>query len=211
MAYNKVVYGGNTLIDLTDLDVTAGDVVSGVNFIMADGTKAVGTITVPTKTSELENDSGFISTETDPTVPSWAKASSKPSYEFSEIGSKPTTLSGYGITDAKISSGTITLGSNTITPLTGSSTLFYYDTFTASNYDFTANQYRSLTKSITARTGYSRIIISVNCTSHSALHVFNWSLSSNTLTYEVINRNSSSVSGANFSMKVLYIKTTLLG
>ena len=29
-----------------------------------------------------------------------------------------TTLAGYGITDAKIESGTITLGSNTITPLT---------------------------------------------------------------------------------------------
>lgn len=57
-------------------------------------------------------------TETDPTVPSWAKASSKPSYTFSEIGTTPTTISGYGITDAKIASGTITLGSNTITPLT---------------------------------------------------------------------------------------------
>ena len=33
-------------------------------------------------------------------VSSWAKASSKPSYTFSEIGSKPTTISGYGITDA---------------------------------------------------------------------------------------------------------------
>jgi hypothetical protein len=31
---------------------------------------------------------------------------------------KATTLSGYGITDAKIDNGTITLGSNTITPLT---------------------------------------------------------------------------------------------
>lgn len=36
---------------------------------------------------------------------------------------KATTLSGYGITDAKIDSGTITLGSNTITPLTAASTL----------------------------------------------------------------------------------------
>ena len=36
---------------------------------------------------------------------------------------KATTLAGYGITDAKIASGTITLGSNTITPLTNSSTL----------------------------------------------------------------------------------------
>lgn len=33
-------------------------------------------------------------------------------------GSNPTTLSGYGITDAKIANGVITLGSNTITPLT---------------------------------------------------------------------------------------------
>lgn len=61
---------------------------------------------------------GFLTSEEDPTVPSWAKASSKPSYNFSEIGSKPTTLSGYGITDAKIANGTITLGSNSITPLT---------------------------------------------------------------------------------------------
>lgn len=38
-------------------------------------------------------------------------------------GTNPTTISGYGITDAKIASGTITLGSNTITPLTASSTL----------------------------------------------------------------------------------------
>ena len=34
------------------------------------------------------------------------------------IANKPTTLSGYGITDAKIESGVITLGSDTITPLT---------------------------------------------------------------------------------------------
>lgn len=38
-------------------------------------------------------------TELDPTVPSWAKATAKPSYNFSEIGALPTTLAGYGITD----------------------------------------------------------------------------------------------------------------
>ena len=37
-------------------------------------------------------------------VSSWAKAETKPSYAFSEIGSPPTTLSGYGITDATPSS-----------------------------------------------------------------------------------------------------------
>lgn len=51
-------------------------------------------------------------------VPSWAKQPNKPSYTFSEIASKPTTIAGYGITDAKIANGTITLGSNSITPLT---------------------------------------------------------------------------------------------
>lgn len=97
---------------------------------------AAKTINVPTKTSHLTNDSGFITSGAIPTslknpnalswsgyssgsydgsaeksitipttlpasdVYAWAKASTKPSYTFSEIGSKPTTLSGYGITDA---------------------------------------------------------------------------------------------------------------
>ena len=68
-------------------------------------------------------------------------------------GTNPTTLSGYGITDANINNGVITLGSNTITPLTSSSTLdatklsgtipsgCYTDTkYTAgSNIDITSN------------------------------------------------------------------------
>lgn len=41
---------------------------------------------------------------------------------------KETTLSGYGITDAKIDNGTITLGSNTITPLTEHQDLSSYVT-----------------------------------------------------------------------------------
>lgn len=39
-------------------------------------------------------------------------------YTWNNKQNKATTLAGYGITDAKIESGTITLGSNTITPLT---------------------------------------------------------------------------------------------
>lgn len=39
-------------------------------------------------------------TETDPTVPEWAKQSTKPTYTFSELTSHPTSISGYGITDA---------------------------------------------------------------------------------------------------------------
>ena len=43
--------------------------------------------TVPTKLSAFTNDSGFITgyTETDPTVPAWAKQPEKPTYHISEI------------------------------------------------------------------------------------------------------------------------------
>ena len=46
---------------------------------------------VPTKTSQLFNDAGFITsyTETDPTVPNWAKRANKPTYTASEVGALP--------------------------------------------------------------------------------------------------------------------------
>lgn len=48
---------------------------------------------LPTKTSDLTNDSGFITeyTETDPTVPAWAKQPTKPTYTASEVGALPNT------------------------------------------------------------------------------------------------------------------------
>ena len=50
---------------------------------------------IPSKTSDLTNDSGFITgyTETDPTVPSWAKASTKPTYTAAEVGALPSNTS----------------------------------------------------------------------------------------------------------------------
>jgi hypothetical protein len=49
--------------------------------------------TIPTKVSAFENDKGYLTsyTETDPTVPDWAKASSKPNYTASEVGAVPTS------------------------------------------------------------------------------------------------------------------------
>jgi hypothetical protein len=43
---------------------------------------------IPSKLSELINDSGFIAgyTESDPTVPAWAKEATKPNYTKSEVG-----------------------------------------------------------------------------------------------------------------------------
>jgi hypothetical protein len=59
------------------------------------------------------------STDKDAIAPTWSAMSSA----LSGKANSATTLSGYGITDAKIQNGTITLGSATITPLTSHQTL----------------------------------------------------------------------------------------
>ncbi len=52
MAINKVIYGGNTLIDLTGDSVTASDVLSGVSFHLPSGESGTGTCTYDSDTSE---------------------------------------------------------------------------------------------------------------------------------------------------------------
>ena len=63
----------------------------------------------PSKLSDFTND----------LISSWALAATKPDYSWSEIGSKPTTLSGYGITDGYSSLSTTGSG-NAITGVSGS-------------------------------------------------------------------------------------------
>ena len=58
-----LIDGGGNIIGITDVLVNGVTVVSG----------NIAYITVPTKTSELINNSGFITSETDPTVPSYIK------------------------------------------------------------------------------------------------------------------------------------------
>lgn len=58
-----LIDGGGAVIGITDVLVNGVTVVSG----------NIAYITVPTKTSELINNSGFITSETDPTVPSIVK------------------------------------------------------------------------------------------------------------------------------------------
>lgn len=101
---------------------------SGVNDVTVDGTSVVSDgvaeitmPTIPTKVSDLTNDSGYITgyTETDPTVPSWAKASSKPSYTASEVGAVPTsrTVNGKALT------ANITLSASDVSALPSSTTI----------------------------------------------------------------------------------------
>ena len=57
---------------------------------------------IPTSVSELTNDAGYITgyTETDPTVPAWAKASTKPSYTAAEVGAPTVAEMNGAIGDA---------------------------------------------------------------------------------------------------------------
>ena len=93
-AFSNVLVGSTTIA--ADGKTDTLELAAGSNITLTpDATNDKVTIaaTVPTKVSDLTNDSGFITgyTETDPTVPSWAKASSKPSYTASEVGAVPTT------------------------------------------------------------------------------------------------------------------------
>ena len=82
----------------------------------------IDAITVPTKVSELENDSGYLTsfTETDPTVPAWAKAASKPTYTASEVGlgnvgnfKAVSTVASQGLTDTEKSNARANIGAGT--------------------------------------------------------------------------------------------------
>ena len=77
---------------------TTSGTINHTNSVTAQTTQAV----YPIKIDAQGHISGYGTAVTSmpaSDVSSWAKASTKPSYTFSEIGSKPTTLSGYGITD----------------------------------------------------------------------------------------------------------------
>ena len=75
---------------LNSLPIKAGQfiITTDTRLIYVDIDNSTRKCFTPTKLSELTNDAGFASsiTETDPTVPAWAKASSKPTYTKSEVG-----------------------------------------------------------------------------------------------------------------------------
>lgn len=84
MAVNKVVYGDDTLIDLTKDTVTSDTLALGVTAHSRSGEKITGT---------------FV--ETDPTVPDWAKAETKPSYTADEVGADAEGSADKALTDSK--------------------------------------------------------------------------------------------------------------
>lgn len=72
---------------------TIDDSVTDEQYPSATAVKSYVDDVTPTKVSELENDKGYLIeyTETDPTVPDWAKEPTKPTYTADEVGALPNT------------------------------------------------------------------------------------------------------------------------
>ena len=133
---NAVKTTVQTLTD-TQKQQARGNIGAGTSSFDGDYNGLTNKPTIPTKTSQLTNDSGFISdipiasatqlggvkigaglSVTESGVLSATGGGTADAVEWNNVLDKPTTIAGYGITDAKIENGTITLGNKTITPLT---------------------------------------------------------------------------------------------
>lgn len=98
-AANKPTY---TAMEVGALPNTYTAPVTSVNG--QTGAVSLSIPTVPTNVSDFTNDAGYLTsyTETDPTVPAWAKAASKPSYTAAEVGAMATTHAANAITSTDI-------------------------------------------------------------------------------------------------------------
>lgn len=101
----KITAGGSTYVIKTPADNnTTYSLTSGTD---ADADKII-----------LTPSSGSAQKITVPYATTAGSAASASAVAWTNVSSKPTTIAGYGITDAKIANGVITLGADTITPLT---------------------------------------------------------------------------------------------
>lgn len=99
--------------DLTDTfnAYTINQLATRISELEAGGGGGLSSVTVKLGAVEYASVEGIVSLPAYPTslpasdVYAWAKAATKPSYAWSEITSKPTTLGGYGITDAPTKTG----------------------------------------------------------------------------------------------------------
>lgn len=119
----------STIGDLSDLSTTLkNNIVSAINEVLQTGGKVKSvngkTGDVVLKTSDLTNDSGYLTsyTETDPTVPSWAKQQQKPSYTASEVGAATTEaltteINTRTVSDAQLQSQITALGNGAPIPV----------------------------------------------------------------------------------------------
>ena len=120
--------------------------------------------TIPTNISAFTNDAGYITsyTETDPTVPSWAKAASKPTYTAAEVNAIPTSAKGAVNGVAELDSNgliptsqlpsyvddVLEYSSMSSFPSTGETGKIYVDTSTNLTYRWSGSTYVEISPSL---------------------------------------------------------------
>ena len=90
---NKPTYNYSEIVNTPDIPTVPTNVSAFTNDAGYITTQDIPAIpTVPTNVSAFTNDAGYLTgyTETDPTVPAWAKEANKPTYNYSEIVNTPT-------------------------------------------------------------------------------------------------------------------------
>lgn len=88
---------------------------------------------------------------------------------------------------------------------------FTYQEYTYTNYDFSSQQYRSITLSKPTKTGYNPILVKCVVSSHSGIHMFNYRISGNNMIVEGINRTTYAVSNASIVCGIIWVKDKLGG
>lgn len=120
--------------------------------------------TVPTKISAFTNDKGYLTsfTETDPTVPAWAKESTKPTYTASEVGALSTSVKGKAGGVAELDSNgkvptaqlpsyvddVLEYSAKASFPSTGEAGKIYVDTSTNKTYRWSGTAYVEISASL---------------------------------------------------------------
>lgn len=102
--YAQDSHTASTILDALPIDNTTlskeGGVLSVIGGGSVDGIILNGTTYSPNEKTKLITLPNYPTTLPASDVYSWAKQPNKPSYSFDELSSHPTTLGGYGITDA---------------------------------------------------------------------------------------------------------------
>ena len=221
-------------------DTTARNSIENLATVASTGNYSdlIGT---PTDVSSFSNDAGYLTsfTETDPTVPSWAKAENKPSYTASEVGAaavnhshdKLQTTAGDNNTEYNLI-GTATTNTNTSAVSIYQPTLISFSKY-ADNFarltlgsSSTPAQLR-LYSSATSASGYTdlksgstgtntQVITFPDATGTVALisdipNVSSWALAANKPSYTFAELTSHPTTIANYGITDAYTKTEVDG
>lgn len=192
---NSMTQSGTTVYGYSDVGVVAEDSAYTVNVtVVVTGTDGI---------SRTYTDSTYISKS----VPVFDVASNGNCFAFFGTATD-------GLTNPKlIINGELAFGTEADAAVARSNLgigNIHLKTKIVTNYQFTANQVRSISVTCPTLDGYTPIITSVYCTNKSAIRVFNAYISGGNIIIEAVSHSSSTITDASFAIYLMYIKDTFL-